>query len=80
MLDMDKRTEPELLARIAELEAEVDRLQALVDGPAAPDLAATYVDTQEAIRAKGGEIGTITGPPIVGTTDSVNAGPARPRG
>ena len=75
-----ERARPEVdpQARIDELEAEVARLRALVDEEP-PDIylpGQTHADVQEAIEAKGAEVGTLTGPPIIGTTDTVNAGPA----
>lgn len=45
------------------------------DGYAEPT--ASVADVRAAVEAKGAEVGTVTGPAIVGTTDSVNAGPAR---
>jgi hypothetical protein len=68
-----------LRSQIVELATEVERLQAIIDGDdgMVPDPSVTAEAIQAAIRAKGGDVGTITGPPIVGTTDRINAGPAR---
>lgn len=78
MLDVEKRDDPlvlDLLARIEALEARVAELEAEDDE--GTDETYSAADLQEAIRAKGGEVGTLTGPPIIGTNDSVNAGPAK---
>lgn len=67
-----------LQEQIVDRDAEVARLQDLVgeDQPEDPALYAASV--VEAIEATGAEVGTLTGPPIVGTNDRVNAGPAKP--
>lgn len=63
-------------------EALVDAIEAAAAGEDQdePDLAVTAASVADGIRAKGGAVGTITGPPIIGTTDTVNAGPAKPGG
>lgn len=69
-----------LRAQIVELATENTRLQEIIDaewGDPAPVVGVSYADAVEAVQAKGGEVGAITGPPIVGTTDDVNAGPAK---
>jgi hypothetical protein len=91
MVGMEKRYQPlvlgssevdELRAKLVERDAEIARLQAIIDdespdGPDLPELDPAAL--AESLRAKGAEVGTITGPPIIGTTDTVNAGPAKRR-
>lgn len=84
---MEKRhVDPEV--RIAELEAEVARLTAILDDQDEPlyppeyapvDPGADLAAFKEELRAKGVQVGTLTGPPIVGTRDTINSGPAKPR-
>lgn len=68
--------DPEI--RIAELEAEVARLRAIVEEPEyVPYVPVDPEELREQLRAKGMTVGTLTGPPIKGTTDTVNSGPPR---
>ena len=61
--------------RIAELEEEVARLRAMVEEPEYEPVDPEVVRDQ--LRAKGMTVGTITGPPIRGTNDTINGGPPR---
>lgn len=60
-------------------DALVDAIEAAAAGEDdEPEDRAVYAaSVADGIRAKGGEVGTLTGPPIFGTNDRVNAGPAK---
>ena len=62
-----------LRAQVVALDAEVARLEEILDGRDPEDDAPAYVP-----RPIRGEVGTIVGPPIMGTHDNVNSGPADP--
>lgn len=72
---------PGSMRQLAERDAAVAELRAAVaalpEADAVTDAGNYGLTVLERIRTKGGEVGTITGPAIIGTTDTVNAGPAR---
>lgn len=66
----------ELRRQLVERDAEIERLQTIIDEDMVyPDHPIETGSVVDEIRAKGGEVGAILGPPIKGTTDTLNSGP-----